>query len=123
MCKEISASRDEPPADADLPPAALGPAPADVCHRKSGAPDERERIQRRVQGFNWKKSGAWLHLSFIYGPKLNQAELISIAELCSQKLHIKLDRDARRRKTVILKWFTEHWRQIHPLLRLIVLDE
>jgi hypothetical protein len=90
MCKEISDRRDEPPADADPPPAAV---PADVCQSKSGAPDERERIQPRVEGFNCKKSRAWLHLSFISGPKLNQAELISIADVCSQKFQIKLDRE------------------------------
>jgi hypothetical protein len=86
------------------------------------SPDEGERIRRRIEGFNWQNSLAWLYLSFMYGPKLKQDKLTSIAKLCAQKLQIKLDRDAKRRKIVLLKWFTEHWCQIHPLLHLIALD-
>jgi hypothetical protein len=113
-----------PPFVLPLAPPPVPAAPGlDVRQKKSGRPNERERIQRRVEGFNWKKSTAWLQLSSMYGPKLNQDELISIAELCAHNLQIKLDRDARRRKIVIIKWFTDHWRKIHPLLHLIVLAD
>jgi hypothetical protein len=84
--------------------------------------EERERVQRRVEGFNWRKSRAWTQLTCLYGPKLNQEELVSIADLVAGRLQIKLDRDARRRKTVIIKWFEENWNLIQPLLSTIVLD-
>jgi hypothetical protein len=54
---------------------------------------------------------------------LKQEELVSIAELVAQRLRIKLDRDARRRKTVMIKWFDENWQFILPILRFVVLDE
>jgi hypothetical protein len=84
--------------------------------------EERERIQRRVAGFHWKKSCAWHHLSTAYGPELSQQELVSIADLICPRLNIKLDRDARRRKIVMLKWFEENWSTIQPILPLIVLE-
>jgi hypothetical protein len=41
----------------------------------------------------------------------------------ASSLKIKLDRDARRRKVVILKWFDENWAEIEPVLPLIILEE
>jgi hypothetical protein len=82
---------------------------------------ELDRIQRRLDGFNWPKSRAWAHLSCQFGPRLNQEELVSIAELVGNYLGIRLDRDARRRKIVMIKWFEEHWTAIQPILRIVVL--
>ena len=84
--------------------------------------EERERVQRRIDGFNWRKSAVWKQLSCRFGPKLNQEELVSVAELLCEKLNIKLDRDARRRKVVIIKWFEEHCVQIQPMLAMISLE-
>jgi hypothetical protein len=84
--------------------------------------EEIARIRKRIEGFNWKRSPAWRYLSLAYGPTLSQDELISIAELISPRVSIKLDRDARRRKCVMIKWFEEHWALIQPLLCSIVLE-
>jgi hypothetical protein len=84
--------------------------------------EECERVRRRTEGFNWKHSRAWGQLTSIYGMKLSQHELVSIGDLVAEKLEIKLDRDARRRKTVMIKWFEENWGLIQPLLHLVVLD-
>jgi hypothetical protein len=48
---------------------------------------------------------------------------VSIADLVAKKLDIRLDRDARRRKAVMIKWFNENWEVIEPLLRHIVLED
>jgi hypothetical protein len=95
-----------------------GSAPPDA-----GQSEERERVQRRIEGFNWQKSFAWFHLCCMYGPKLKQDELLSIADILAKKLEIKLDRDARRRKAVMIKWFEENWIRIRHLLPFIVLDD
>jgi hypothetical protein len=87
----------------------------------SRASEECFRINRRVGGFDWTKSYAWIELAERYGPKLVHAELVSIADLAASRLHIKLDRDARRRKVVMLKWFEENWALIRPLLEEIEL--
>ena len=85
--------------------------------------EERERVRRRVGGFDWKQSRVWRDLTAHFGPKVNHEELISIAELISKHANIKLDRDAKRRKVVLVKWFQEHWSMIQPLLGAIVLDD
>jgi hypothetical protein len=90
--------------------------------RQTTLSEERERVQRRVEGFDWQKSHTWLQLSCFYGPKLKQDELVSIAGICAQKLDIRLDRDARRRKVVMIKWFEENWFRIRQILPFIVLD-
>jgi hypothetical protein len=87
-----------------------------------GSSEEIQRIRRRLNGFNWKESQAWRHLSFQFGPTLTQGELVSIAELIAPHAGVTLDRDARRRKMVMLKWFGEHWTMIQPLLGFVVLD-
>jgi hypothetical protein len=84
---------------------------------------EMKRIQQRIDGFDWERSPAWLYLCWRFGPRLSQEELISIGTLVAATLQIKLDRDARRRKVVMVKWFEEHWAEIQPLLCLIVLDK
>ena len=84
--------------------------------------DERARVEKRVAGFAYRKSPVWKHLCHCYGPKLRQEELVSIADLLCAKLNIKLDRDARRRKVVIVKWFEEHWHQVQHVLPNIVLE-
>jgi hypothetical protein len=46
-----------------------------------------------------------------------------IAGLVAKKLDIRLDRDARRRKIVMIKWFEENWSAVEPLLSNIVLED
>jgi hypothetical protein len=84
--------------------------------------EEVERVQQRVDGFNYHKSVPWKSLVTLYGPRIRQDELVSIAEVIAHKSGIRLDRDARRRKSVMVKWFEENWQVIEPLLSSIVLE-
>ena len=83
---------------------------------------EKKRVKERINGFNWKECEAWKYLCERFGSHLNQKELISIAELIASKNHLKLDRDAKRRKVVLIKWFQENWEIVKPLLLIITLD-
>ena len=87
-----------------------------------GNKEELERVRLRVKNFDWKKSKVWKILTQQFGEKLTHEELTSVAELLSNSLKIKLDRDAKRRKIVLVKWFEENWSYIEPVLRYIVLD-
>ena len=84
--------------------------------------EELERVRKRVGDFDWKKSKPWKILTSKFGEKLTHEELISIAELLSTSQRIKLDRDAKRRKIVLIKWFEEHWKIFEPLISYIILD-
>jgi hypothetical protein len=108
---------DQKPADS-IPNVASQPNPP-----KPPISLELERIQRRVGVADWQESGIWVYLCWMFGPKVNQEELISIGKLVAETLRIKLDRDARRRKAVMIKWFEEHWIEIQPLLWYIKLED
>lgn len=56
------------------------------------------------------------------GTMIKQNELLSIAHCVSEKTSVKLDREATRRKSVLLKWFDDNWDQILPTLQFIRLD-
>jgi hypothetical protein len=82
----------------ELPPlgaecAAVQSPPADAPKPNLGSSYEIQRIQHRIDGFNWKNSHAWLCLCSQFGPRLSQEELVSIAELTASRLGIRFDRD------------------------------
>jgi hypothetical protein len=95
----------------------LAPGPA---QEGSG---EKERISGRLGDFNAKDSSAWKEITRRFGKNLKQPELLSMANVVASNAGIKLDRDARRRKTVLLKWFEENWTVIQPYLDYVVFED
>jgi hypothetical protein len=92
----------------------------------SGLPEgnkEKERIAGRLQGFNPKDNQVWKEITRRFGSNIKQPELLSVANVLASNAHIKLDRDAKRRKTVLVKWFEENWVSIRPFLDYVVLEE
>lgn len=85
--------------------------------------NELLRIAVRLQGFNPKDNFVTKEITRRFGANLKQGELINIAQVIADTAQIKLDRDAKRRKNVLLKWFEEHWAQITPYLDYIVLED
>lgn len=83
---------------------------------------EKSRLSNRMMGFNVLESEAWMGLCRRYGPEVTHEELISVAELVAQRTGVPLDRDAKRRKSVLIKWFAENWSMAKGLLDLIVLE-
>lgn len=79
--------------------------------------EERKRVKKRMANFDKKKSQAWKYLSLLYGTQIKQDKLISIAEYVASQLKIYIDRDARRRKCVLIKWFDENWNKIGPFFQ------
>jgi hypothetical protein len=100
----------------EAPQAAIDPSAADPVS------EERKRIQRRIGGFRWRSSHAWHYLSILFGPQVSQEELLSIAVILAAQLNLRLDRDARRRKVVMIKWFQENWIRLEPVLGHIILE-
>ena len=85
--------------------------------------DEKQRIAMRMNGFDLKENHIWDELSKRFGANIKRGELTNIAKVLADAANIKLDRDAKRRKSVLLKWFDEHWETISPLLDYIVLSD
>lgn len=84
---------------------------------------ERMRVDKRLKGFQVKDSIAWKEICKRFGSNLNQVELLSIAEVIGNQLNIKVDREAKRRKEVLIKWFDENYSSIGPFLDKIVLED
>ena len=84
---------------------------------------EKKRISERLNGFNPRENNAWKEISRRFGSSIKQPELLSIATILANNANIRLDRDAKRRKTVLIKWFQENWDTISPFLDYVVLEE
>ena len=84
---------------------------------------EKERIASRLSGFNPKDNIVWHEITQRFGASIKQPELLSIATVLAQNANVKLDRDAKRRKSVLIKWFEENWAAIHPFLDYVVLED
>lgn len=84
---------------------------------------EKDRISQRLGNFNPKDNEVWRFLTLRFGQNIKQQELLSIADVLSKNAGIKLDRDAKRRKSVLIKWFEENWQQIKPYINYVVLDD
>lgn len=78
---------------------------------------EREKchIQKRLKGFQWKDSLAWREITRYFGTGLSQEELLAIAEILAKATGLRTDREARRRKEVLIKWFDENFAILSPL--------
>jgi hypothetical protein len=90
---------------------------------KSLGTHEKQRIACRLEGFNAKDTAVWNALAQKFGSNIKQPELLSIATVLSKNANVRLDRDAKRRKSVLLKWFEENWNAVSPYLDYVVLEE
>lgn len=106
-----------------LEPTSKQTNPIRVDHTRSINEVEREKVRQRLQGFNKKESRAWSIICQRFGPNLNQSELVSLAEVVAHHLHLKVDREAKRRKEVVLKWFEENSELVFPFLEKVVLED
>jgi hypothetical protein len=94
------------------------PAPPPVDGSK-----EKDRIASRLNGFNSKDNTVWKAITQRFGANIKQPELLSMAQVLASHANIKLDRDAKRRKSVLIKWFEENWTAIEPFLQFVVLED
>lgn len=75
---------------------------------------EQDRLRDRLQEFNYKNSAAWQELSRRQWAERSQKELVSIAQVIAKHCNINLDRESKRRKEVLIKWFDDHLQEILP---------
>ena len=104
-------------------PTGLPIQPAMLQQQTKNGCDEKQRIAMRMTGFDIKENHVWDEIAKRFGANIKRGELTNIAKVIADAAEIKLDRDAKRRKSVLLKWFDEHWDKIYPLLDYIVLSD
>jgi hypothetical protein len=67
----------------------------------------------RLRKFDPEDRPAIMFLIQLFGITINATDLVSLVETCSGCL----DREAKRKKSALLKWFGENLQQIGPFLR------
>lgn len=109
---------------ANLDPAAARAALQNDRRRRRQARkvlSERNRLNRRMTGFVSHESEAWMRLRQRFGSDVTHDELVSVAELVASRIGLQVDRDAKRRKAVLIKWFTENWRVVSQWIDFVIL--
>jgi hypothetical protein len=84
---------------------------------------ERQRVENRLMGFDANRSRAWQDIRERFGDSLNQSELLSLAEVLGAEIGVKVDREAKRRKEVLIKWFDENYSSIQNILSTIQMED
>jgi hypothetical protein len=102
--------------------ASLFPAPPFLQPGAVASNPEKQRIADRLYGFDHRDNDVWKAISQKFGTNIKQQELLSIASVLAERAGIRLDRDAKRRKSVLVKWFDENWAAVSPYLDYVVLQ-
>ena len=78
--------------------------------------DHEQHQQKEVvkkpgkEKFDYKSCNAFKVITENYFyPTIRQTELVSIATMLAGAANLKVDRDAKRRKDLLFKWFEDHW--------------
>ena len=80
--------------------------------KKCQAPiKEQEKINKDLGEFDYKNSPAWDLIKGRGWQNLSKCELLLIARVMSAYTHIPIDREPKRRKPVLVKWFNDHLEQ------------
>jgi hypothetical protein len=80
---------------------------------------QRRKLEIRMKDFNYKESAAWHQITSRFGSGLTQSELTCVAEVIANNLNLVVDREAKRRKMVLIRWFEENLTVIAPFLEKI----
>jgi hypothetical protein len=81
---------------------------------KNGLGADRRRNVRKEGDFDWKESKEWADLRQRYGEDIHLADVLDLARIVAERSALALDREARRRKSELIKWFHDHWKVVVP---------
>jgi hypothetical protein len=81
------------------------------------------RADDSFKEFSYRTCAAWRDICSRFGPGLTHSELLCVAEVVAYNLNLTVDREAKRRKSCLVRWFDANLAQINPFLsRLRLLD-
>jgi hypothetical protein len=73
-------------------------------------------IDDRIRDFDFSHSAPFRFFQERGWGELKFPEMKSICEVLAQKGHVAMDREAKRRKSVLFKWLETNWTQLRPLV-------
>jgi hypothetical protein len=77
---------------------------------------ERKALESRTSGFQFKETDAYKQLQRRGFDNLKFSQLRAMATVMASHCNLEIDRQARRRKNICLKWLYEHWDVLEPEL-------
>ena len=77
---------------------------------------EKQKLAIKLGGFDYKSSEAWRKIVELYGTDIKRTTLCDIAKYIAEKKGLKMDRDSKRRKDVLLKWYNDNWSVVYGIL-------
>ena len=84
--------------------------------KRRGEGADAQKVIKRIKDFDQETSPACRKIHSRFGRGIIHEELKSLAEFICEKVHIELDRDAKRDNRVLHKWFQENWEVIEPVI-------
>lgn len=84
---------------------------ARIQHVQPGQPNMLPQDRQGKDPYKFPVVG---QLEKIFGQKLKQKQLQEIGKILAEKIGLKLDRDTKRSKPQLLKWFSVNWETLHP---------
>ena len=78
---------------------------------------DRIKVQTRLNGFDSENSIAYKYLREISEHDFKHFELLKLAKyLAKRHPCLKIDREAKRRKSVLIKWYDENFDVLKPFI-------
>jgi hypothetical protein len=93
--------------EADNPPAQLG---QQTFMAMPSFPESADMYKNPVIG----------PLEEMFGRKLKQQELVVFGKVVAERLSIKLDRDTKRHRGKLLRWYSDNWGIVRPMMQEII---
>ena len=95
----------------------MGP-PLSVPPYITSAPSlEKQKLAMKLNGFDYKTSDSWKSIVAMFGSDIKRTTLCEIAKFIASKKGIRMDRDSKRRKDVLLKWYSDNWADCIDILK------
>lgn len=88
-----------------------------------GQGDEAKRTAAMLQGFDIYTSPVYQYLIFKFSSGVSHKELYSIAQIVSMNTQIPLQRAHSRDFRVLVKWFSDNWEKVFPIVNIINLRD
>jgi hypothetical protein len=59
-------------------------------------------------------------LEEMFGRKLKQRELATYGKIVAERLSLKLDRETKRNRAKLLRWYSDNWEALRPMMQEII---
>lgn len=88
------------------------------CVQENQHPGEKERseVDERLRGFDMEHCQAYRELEKRNLARRTHAALLSIAQVIAKCLNLNIDRESRRRKKLLIKWYDDNLDVVLPAL-------